>query len=475
MAPVAPRDAFVVVAIASRIADFAIDTIEEALQLSHTNATWRDAVAYYSSAMWLRLATTAPSHGPRSLSTCMMRACGRGVAWLAEAIVRTGALRLDKVYPIGTQPLKFAEAPLGIAARNGHLDVVALLLGAGASVNFGYDDAAFSVAWRAGHTETARLLLRHGACTSFAWADIARSDDVSAAESLVALLTSSHDEILNTGLEQASVYGATDVALMLLAAGARPSRLESSEKQSPLASAARAGNVTIVRALLAADPAIVNLPSEIGGRRPILEAISRHDLGTVMALLDPPRRRPSDGEDDEDADIVTTSCDVWSPSPTLSFAQRFGGVAVMRTPLMEACMRSNADCPPEVVAALLRAGAAATIDDTYPDDVDLDGHATALMHACHTGNSRRRRADSLPKARLLLDAGADVNYVADGNSNFRNESALSLAVRCAANVDLIRLLLERGATVTAQVRLKHDFPDEAFRALILSTESVMRQ
>lgn len=82
---------------------------------------------------------------------------------------------------------------------------------------------------------------------------------------------------------------------------------------------------------------------------------------------------------------------------------------------------------------LLRAGAA-------PDAVAVKGDATALILACDSGH--------IDSARLLIDAGADVNF-----QNEIGDSPLVCAV-AIGRPDLVALLLENGAVQVSSLRFK---------------------
>jgi ankyrin repeat protein len=100
---------------------------------------------------------------------------------------------------------------------------------------------------------------------------------------------------------------------------------------------------------------------------------------------------------------------------------------------------------------LIRAGA-------NPDAVGVMGDATALIHACDAGR--------IDVARALLDAGADIDRQSD-----LGDTPLTCAV-AIQNVDLVRLLVERGANTNPSRRFADEKPLAVFAAELGNLEIV---
>ena len=104
-------------------------------------------------------------------------------------------------------------------------------------------------------------------------------------------------------------------------------------------------------------------------------------------------------------------------------------------------MRASASDYPAVVRVLLHARAVVDAADA--------GEMTALMKACRSGASR-------DVVKQLLDAGADVNSV-----DVNNDTPLHFAAR-GGYVELVQLLIERGARIGAENKNRHNSAHEAF-------------
>jgi ankyrin repeat protein len=162
------------------------------------------------------------------------------------------------------------QAPLALAAKNGRLEVVQLLLDAGADVNTkfalgsGNDKSPLIQAVENGHIEIVELLIARGA-------------DVQQQES----------EMQMSPLHYAAAHDEPDMVRILLENGA-DLNAENSFRWTPLFSAARMGSVETVQALLEAGAESDAVSAE--GRTPMMVLIDRGRLGgmtdKMMLLLD---------------------------------------------------------------------------------------------------------------------------------------------------------------------------------------------
>ncbi|OLP87712.1 Ankyrin repeat domain-containing protein 50 [Symbiodinium microadriaticum] len=279
------------------------------------------------------------------------------------------------------------------ASRHGHVEVVRLLLEAGAETN-NNGTTALMLASLDGHLEVASLLLD-------AAADINLADSVGAT-ALTAVSRRGHVEVVRllleanadtnlahndgfTGLQLASFKGHVEVARLLLEAGA-DKNLADGAGITALMIASQKDHLEVVRLLLAAG-ADRNLPDSDGDTALMFASVNGH-VEVVRLLLET-------GADKNSAD-------------------RAG-----MTALLMASQHSHV----EVVRLLLEAGA----DKNLADGASI----TALMMASHKGD--------VEVVRLLLDAGADKNL-----ANSVGVTAL-MAASLKGHVEVARLLLDAGA------------------------------
>lgn len=189
-----------------------------------------------------------------------------------------------------------------------------------------------------------------------------------------------------TPLHVAVLPGSTACLPLLVAAGADANVL-SSEGHSPLMLATQLSDISTMKALVAAG-ALLELTQD---ETPLLIAIARNDIEAVSFLL-------SAGAD-------VNKGDAWNGRP-----------------LHHAALR------PKIMQLLLAAGAEV--------DAVNGGGNTPLMICAGVGVK-----SVVPAARLLIDAGADVNY----KRNKSGRTALFCAAGCRSVPELIQMLLEAGA------------------------------
>jgi len=213
--------------------------------------------------------------------------------------------------------------------------------------------------------------------------------------------------------------GASAVRRLLIAGAAAAAAglaLHAAAAEPAIAAAARGGDLTKVRELIAAG-ADVNA-HEADGSTPLLWAAYHSDPEMVTALIEA-------GADP-------------------NAANRFG-----ITPLMQASRYGDAD----VIRALLDGGA--SLDVKHPEGV------TPLMEAARSG--------SVPAVSLLLERGSDPNAV----ESQWNQTALMWAA-AEGHLDVVDVLLDAGADPNVQARTteltrrstRTDFPTGGFTALM---------
>jgi len=279
-----------------------------------------------------------------------------------------------------------ARPALQFAAAHGHLEVVAALLAAGARVNEAGDEGAtpLLVAAYQGHTKVVSALLAAGAEVG----PIAQDPGNHAAAGWVTKTTPLH---------LAANQGHVEVVVALLAAGAHVDVAQLNEA-TPLFVASQKGHVEILAALLTAG-ARVDGTKRSDRATPLLAASENGHAGVVSALLaagaevDPISHQGPEGNE------------------------------ASETPLFAACLEGHA----EVVSALVNAGA--SIDWTSPND-----QLTPLMVAAEQGE--------VEVLTVLLEAGAAVNH-----TDIDGDTAMSLS--CGWNrLTCVQILSSYGATRT---------------------------
>jgi ankyrin repeat protein len=234
-----------------------------------------------------------------------------------------------------------------------------------------------------------------------------------------------------TPLSEAARRGDAEVLKLLLDAGADP-RKSNAEGETVLMTVARTGNVAAAKVLVKAG-AEVDAREHWGGQTALIWAAAQNqpemirflasrgaDVNARSAVRDWPRRMTAE-ERPKDMNRGGMSA--------LLFAAREGHLDVVRTLL----------------------GAGAKVDFTDPDG------STALILALMNGH--------WDTARLLIDAGSDVNHW-----DWWGQSPLYLAVDMntlpvgarielptmdqATGIDIIKLLLARGANANVQLKLR---------------------
>ncbi|EQC31907.1 TKL/TKL-UNIQUE protein kinase, variant [Saprolegnia diclina VS20] len=287
---------------------------------------------------------------------------------LVDAVTRGDTSTVDALLLDGVDPdsCNFEGTPaLNIAAAEGHLDIAALLLKAGASVNLGQRSGRtpLMVAAYFGFVELARLLLDHDA-------------DVN------------QTTATGTALGYAISGGHEDVVEVLVAAGANVHVDNQVSKVSPILLAANQGHVAIASRLLAAGAAVSDV--DMNGNGVIYHAAMQGHTDMIYCLV---RNK---------ADPNATSPSGTSPLYVASAKGHIDAIkalldagANIRNPAADSCMVAAAmHGHSEIVAFLLQAGA----DVNWTTSLGI----TALHSAAYCGHAHIVR--QLAYAAAKLDA-----------------------------------------------------------------------
>ncbi|XP_071095704.1 uncharacterized protein [Haliotis cracherodii] len=359
-----------------------------------------------------------------------------------------------------SRPLMFSmsgndvkQTPFFEACKNGHIDIVRLLIEKGADVSAAAADddddcyTALHLACKNGHVDIVRLLIEKGADVSAAAAAVAADDDdgytalhlacknghidivrlliekgadVSAAAAAIAAA----DDDGYTALHLACKNAHIDIVRLLIEKGADVSAA-SCFGSTALHLACENGHIDIVRLLIekGADvSAAAAAADDDDGYTALQWACENGHIDIVRLLIE------------KGADVSAASC---FGSTALHLACDNGHVDIVRlliekgadvspagngyTPLHLACENGHID----IVRLLIEKGA----------DVSAAGNGYTPLHwACENGN--------IDIVRLLIEKGADVSAAGNGYT------ALHWACK-NGHIDIVRLLIEKGADVSA--------------------------
>ena len=339
-------------------------------------------------ALVLAVAATSPREG-------LLDAAGRGDVDAVRALLDDGA---DPDLARGD-----GLTALHLAAREGHAEIVDVLIGAGAetgaTTRIG-DYTPLHLAGGAGHAEVVGALLEAGADPT-------------------AVTTSSGVTPLHLAAEARGGEGAVR---LLLEHGAPVNARERSAGQTPLIFAAAAGRAASAAELLrhGADPSIATEVMDVLRRM----ATGRAAQGRLLEALSEIQRATEGGTARE-------------PTP----AEVQAALAVQREFLASEELKEQlADFHPDDVANVVPAWdtPAGYVSEEeivrrpmYETLVGRTGGMTALLHAAREGR--------LEVARVLLDGGADIDQVAGDGASPLAIAALN------GQFDMAMLLIGRGA------------------------------
>lgn len=306
------------------------------------------------------------------------------------------------------------ESPVADAAQRGDVETVRALLRQGADVNAAQGDGMTALHWAAQNGDVAmvRVLLYAGA-------------NREATTRLGGY----------TPLHLASQEGAGDAVRVLLEAGSNANAVTSTGA-SAIHFAAMAGRPEVIKALLERG-ANVNARDAYGGRTPLMFATAGNRLEAMRVLLKAgadlkaatrvvdyaERSRADDVEQRRRARVMAAAKEPERPPAardTTGRGERPPAAQQPDEPDRPAVPDSTR--PPQYGPRALR----------YEDWVGRQGGLTALHYAARDGK--------VEAVRLLLDAGADVNQVTDGD-----HTTPLLTTIINGNYDLAMELLKRGA------------------------------
>ena len=335
----------------------------------------------------------------------------------------------------GTAYAAAGASSLVDAVKSKDKDGVRTFLRQGADVKTPEADGTTALHWAAhwNDLETADALLRAGA-------------DVRAVNRYGA-----------TPLSEAATNGSAALVERLLKAGADPNTLVTPQGQTVLMTAARVGNTDAVKVLLE-HGAYVDARENFRGQTALMWAAAEGHTPVVKLLLDhgaDHRARSSDRD--------TTAPKLSNGTPAAPISR--GGL----TALLFAVRQSQA----ETVKALLDGGA----DINEPDSDGNNAIVLALLNSHYD------------LAQMLIDLAADVN-----TANKQGRTALYTAVDMKdedwsplplrrvedqhTGLDIVRMLLARGANVNAQLTAASPIPkvaqDTGDRTLAAGATAFMR-
>jgi ankyrin repeat protein len=355
----------------------------------------------------------------------------RDFNWPSSILYRAAWLSMDKVVsalldlgipPHPDDPTR-QSSPLHIAARNGHVEVLKILLRGGADVNCRgpYGQTALHTACANGHADATRVLAEE------AGADLNGRDENNFTplyqaslwgnfKSVEVLVTLGADTSLGTSIEQdfsgwtplivSSEEGYLRCLRILLDAGADPNL--AGPHGTPLHYAVTKGHIDLCRALLdhGADPKI----ADTEGRTAFDRAVDQDYVEVVRLLLD----KGGDVHMAEEREESPLFSAVKKPDMARLLLERGADPDVRSPDGFTPLMLAAGDNHVQTVKVLLEYEATVDLDLWHTRDGAKSGW-TALAFAAERGNSE--------VVLLLAEAGANIDHRVDDGS-----TALHLAI-----------------------------------------------
>ncbi|MEM9091100.1 MAG: ankyrin repeat domain-containing protein [Cyanobacteria bacterium P01_F01_bin.53] len=314
---------------------------------------------------------------------------------LEIAVIHNDRIRVKDLLKAGAdfRPATWYDTPVLVtAAEKGHVEIVQILINAGANVNTGYERLALHVAAEHGHLNTAQLLLNSGAYIH------------------------STEEGGRTALIAAASAGQLALVQLLVTKGANLNAV--SRGETAIMVAAKNGHRAVYEFLYSLTPSHVR---------------------ETMA----PTLPPSAGNTVSEGSIMPegSSQSIEAPSKNLEASNSAAAHSLVNE-LIEAARDGHL---PRLVAAI-EAGAdingLGTDSETALGKKQEVGQQTALFAAIQAGH--------ISSVETLLDANADANCPANGPANQTEIYPLMVAA-CALSAihrsDMIELLISQGARI----------------------------
>jgi len=329
---------------------------------------------------------------------------------------------------LGLANVALAQSPVADAAMQGDGAQVRALLREGADVNLAQADGATALHWAAYHGDVslAEQLLEAGADASAAnrngstalWL-AASQGDASMIETLLAGGADANEELPlgRRPLMLAARSGRVDAVRVLLDHGADPNASETERGTTALMQAADQGHADVIALLIEHGAAVAAVSA------PVFRDRRTAALGKSGDPRNAVRRQ-----------VIAVLCE--QPSPDLSALRDLIGRSSEDEVLSELA-ESNIDLTTTDICSKLQKGELGFVftsgrrdrEEREPDG----GELTALVYAA--------RAGSIDAARVLLDAGADVNQLT------RYGWSPLLAATQNRNYQMGKFLIEHGADV----------------------------